>query len=253
MPMAIKPRQTRLKNDMKNTTWKPTLGSFSKALPGAVALNFSESGGANCSARCQALKLGVCYAVHTERLKPSVQTSGERKRKMGFANLCRAYQQQIEKRVAKGDFIPWIRFSTFGSVPNRPLTGEEMQAFASLVRSFPPGVPVHFPVETRQKAERFRAIAVAFDLNLVVRESAQSDSGFRDSLAQGKQVSRIVYKGNTKRERLENARKIAKASKGKVRVCPAIASTILRTRPVKCGQCTLCSRGDVTGILYPQH
>lgn len=238
---------------MKTTNWKPAFGSFSKALPGAVALNFSESGGANCSKRCQALKLGVCYAVHVEKMKPSVQTSGERKRKMNFASLCLAYKTQIEKRIAKGEHVPWIRFSTFGSVPNRPLTGEEMQAFASLVKSFPAGVPVHFPVETRQKAERFRAIAVAFDLPLVVRESAQSDSGFRESMAQGKPVSRIVYKGDTKRERLENARKIAKRSKGKARVCPAIASTILRTKPVKCGQCTLCSRGDVTGILYPQH
>lgn len=239
---------------MKTTqNWKPTLGSFSKALPGAVALNFSESGGANCSTQCQALKLGVCYAIHTEKMKPSVQTSGERKRKMGFAPLCKAYQAQIEKRIAKGDFIPWIRFSTFGSVPNRPLTGEEMKAFVSLIRSFPVGVPVHFPVETRVKAERFRAIAVAFALPLIVRESAQSDSGFQDSMKAGKPVSRIIYKGKTKRERLENARKIAKRSKGKARVCPAIASTILRTKPVKCGQCTLCSRGDVTGILYPQH
>ena len=239
---------------MKKTTWKPSLGTFSKATNGAIALNFSESGGANCSSKCEALKKGVCYAIHVERMKPSVQVSGERKRKLGFAGLCRAYQARIETKVTKGETIPWIRFSTFGSVPNRPLSGDEMRAFADLVRSFPADTPVHFPVETRQKAERFRAIAVAFDLNLVVRESAQSDALLRKSMAEGKQVSRIVFDGATQKDRLENARAIAKRSRGKARVCPAIASTILKaTKKVKCGQCTLCARADVTAILYPQH
>ena len=230
--------------------WKPTLGTFSKAVPKAVALNFSESGGVNCSTKCEALKKGVCYAVHTEKMKPSIQVSGERKRKAGFANLCKSYQRQIERKTAKGETIPWIRFSTFGSVPNRKLTGLEMEAFAALVRSFPAGTPVHFPVETPEKAERFRAIAVAFDLNLVVRESAQSDRRMR---ATDKPCSRIVYKGETKRERLANAVSLAK-SLPNARVCPAIASTILRRpKPIKCGQCTLCARPDVQTILYPQH
>ena len=231
-------------------TWKPTLGTFSKAVPRAIALNFSESGGVNCSTKCEALKKGVCYAVHTEKMKPSIQVSGERKRKAGFANLCQSYQAQIERKKAKGEAIPWIRFSTFGSVPNRKLTGSEMEAFASLVRSFPASTPVHFPVETPEKAERFRAIAVAFDLNLVVRESAQSDQRMR---AADKPCSRIVYKGDTKRERLANAVSLAK-SLPNARVCPAIASTILRRpKAVKCGQCTLCARADVQTILYPQH
>ena len=238
----------------KKPNWKPSLGTFSKATEGAIALNFAESGGVNCSSKCEALKKGVCYAVHVERMKPSVQVSGERKRQLGFTGLCKAYQARIEAKASKGEVIPWIRFSTFGSVPNRPLTSDEMEAFASLVRSFPSGTPVHFPVETRQKAERFRAIAVAFDLNLVVRESAQSDALLKKSMDEGKQVSRIVFKGATQRERLDNARAIAKRSKGKARVCPAIASTILKSpNKVKCGQCTLCARADVTAILYPQH
>jgi hypothetical protein len=243
-----------MKAKTKKPTWKPSLGSFSKAVPGAISLNFGESGGVNCSTKCEALKLGVCYAVHTEKMKPSIQTSGERKRKHGFAKVCLEYRNQIERLESKGKAIPWIRFSTFGSVPNRRLTGVEMQAFADLVRSFPPGVPVHFPVETKEKAERFRAIAVAFDLSLVVRESCQSDRRANETLAENSPSSRIVYKGANKRERLANAQKLARKSKGKARVCPAIASTILRRdSPVKCGQCTLCARGDVNLILYPQH
>jgi hypothetical protein len=234
----------------KATPWKPSLGSFSKAVPKAIALNFSESGGANCSTKCEALKKGVCYAVHTERMKLSIQVSGQRKRELGFAALCAAYQAKIEKLVSKGETIPWIRFSTFGSVPNRRLTGHEMEAFADMVRSFPADTPVHFPVETREKAERFRAIAVAFELDLVVRESCQSDKRMREASGPS---SRIVFKGATKRERLENATDLARTLPD-ARVCPAIASTInRRPRPIKCGQCTLCAQPGIKTILYPQH
>ena len=230
--------------------WKPSLGTFSKAVPKAIALNFSESGGVNCSTKCEALKRGVCYAIHTEKMKPSIQVSGERKRTLGFAKLCNAYKARIEALKNRGEAIPWIRFSTFGSVPNRRLSGLEMQAFAELVRSFPVGVPVHFPVETREKAERFRAIAVAFELDsLVVRESLQNDARMATT---SQPCSRVIYEGATKKERLANAIKVAR-SLPDARVCPAIASTINRRKPIKCGQCTLCSRADVTTILYPQH
>lgn len=232
------------------TNWKPTLGTFSKAVPNAVALNFSESGGMNCSTKCEALKKGVCYAIHTERMKPSIQVSGQRKRELGFANLCKSYQRQIERKKAKGEAIPWIRFSTFGSVPNRRLTGTEMEAFAELVQSFPDGTPVHFPVETREKADRFRAIAVAFDLNLVVRESCQSNKRMEESTGPS---SRIVFDGATKKERLENAITLSRTLPN-ARVCPAIASTInRRPKPIKCGQCTLCAQPGIKTILYPQH
>lgn len=239
---------------MTTTTWKPTLGTFSKAIPKSVAINFSESGGENCSSKCQALKLGICYAVHTERMKPNIQVSGERKRRTGFASVCIAYAAQIKAKEEKEEAIPWIRFSTFGSVPNRPLTKEEVSAFVYLVRSFPKNVPVHFPVETKEKAERFRALSYAFDLNLTVRESCQSDKRADECMGSSLPSSRIVYNGATKRERLESARKIAKESKGKAVVCPAIASTILRrSNPMKCGKCTLCAQSNRVLILYPQH
>jgi hypothetical protein len=235
-------------------TWKPSLGSFSKAVKDSIALNFSESGGTHCDPACMALTLGFCYAIHTEKMKPSIQTSGERKRKLGFAPVCDAYRIAILKKRAKGELIPWIRFSTFGSVPDRPLSANEIDAFVSLVRSFPPGTPVHFPVESKQKAERFRALSFAFDLPLVVRESCQTDERAKECTTQGLPASRIVNLGKTGKERLSNAIAIAKASKGKATVCPAIASTILR-RPhkVKCGECTLCSKSGRTMILYPRH
>ena len=233
------------------TTWKPHLGTFSKAVPDAIALNFSESGGPDCSATCEALKRNVCYAVHTERLKPSIQVSGQRKRELGFEALCHIYARKIYNIADKGKVIPWIRFSTFGTVPDRKLTSNEIVAFGILVESFPEGSPVHFPVETQEKADRFRAIAVALDLkDLVIRESCQSDERMWEST---RPASRIVFDGDTKRERLANAVTLA-ATLPDARVCPAIASTILRRpKPVKCGQCTLCARGDVQMILYPMH
>lgn len=241
----------------KTPAWKAKLGTFSKALKGAIALNFSESGGINCSTLCEALIRGVCYAIHTEKMKPSIQTSGERKRELGFANLCKAYKAEIDKLQKLGTVIPWIRFSTFGSVPNRPLSLPEMLAFVELVRAFPAWVPVHFPVETQEKAERFRGIAKRWNLSLVVRESAQSDSRAMESLKQGLPVSRIWYEGETKRERLANAMAFARETPGAF-VCPAIASTILkRPRRVKCGVgidgCTACANGCKLMIIYPRH
>lgn len=234
-------------------SWKPTLGEFSKGVPGSIALNFSESGGANCSAKCEALRRNVCYAKLVEKLKPSVQTSGERKREFGFAPLCRAYRLQILRKLAKGEKIPWVRLSTFGSVPNRPLTAEEVTAFVELMRSIPAETPVHFPVESKAKAERFRALAHAHGLSYVVRESCQSDESMLRSNDSGLPSSRIIYAGRTKKERLENAVRLAKSLKS-ARVCPAIASTInRRPNPIKCGQCNFCSRADITTILYPQH
>jgi len=242
---------TRPARPATRPAWQPALGAFSKGVSGSITLNFSESGGDHCDPTCLALQLGVCYAVHVERLKPSVQTSGERKRQLGFAALCRAYAAKLAKLSAKsGGPLPWVRISSFGSVPNRPLLADEVAAFVAMVRAIPAGTPIHFPVETAEKAARFRAIAHAFGLPYTVRESLQNDS------APAGPASRVVYgaPGTTKRERLEAAIAIAKASKGAARVCPAIASTILKSpRKVKCGECKLCSRADVETILYPQH
>ena len=231
--------------------WKPTLGSFSKAVEGAISLNFAESGGANCDPSCQALKEGICYAVHSEKMKPSIATSGKRKRLVGFEACCLEYAAQIKRRTDKGESIPWLRFSTFGSVPNRPLSPSEVTAFVLLVRSFPENTPVHFPVETADKARRFRSIAALHNLPLVVRESCQTDARAAECLAQGLPSSRIAYAGKNKRERLANAMLSAKAT-GAV-VCPAIASTILKRTRIKCGQCTLCAQPSRVQIIYPQH
>jgi len=243
-------RSALAKTATRPAKWSPSLGEFSKGVTGSVTLNFSESGGDHCDPSCMALQLGVCYAVGVERLKPSVQLSGERKRKLGFAALCRAYAAKLAKLSAKtgGEPLPWVRISSFGSVPNRPLLADEVAAFVAMVRAIPAGTPIHFPVETAEKAARFRAIAHAFNLPYAVRESLQDDS------APVGPASRVVYGEGTKRDRLDAAIAIARASKGAARVCPAIASTILKSpHKVKCGECKLCSRADVETVLYPQH
>lgn len=236
----------------KSKTWKPTLGSFSKAVPDAFSINFGESGGKNCSPKCEALKAGICYAVQVEKLKPSVKIKGLRLEKLGFYKTCLAYRLEIDKRVAKGLGFPWVRLSTFGSVPNRPLKGFEVAAFVSMIRALPKGAPIHFPVESAQKAERFRAIAVAYDLPLIVRYSCQSDSTAKKEHKAGRAASRIVFQGATKRDRLKTAQAMARKMTN-ASVCPAIASTILkRPKSIKCGECTLCAQPGKL-ILYPQH
>jgi len=247
-------RNRNLAMKTNKQTWKARVGTFSKALPGAVSLNFSESGGSNCSPRCKLLNAG-CYAQHTELMKPSISVSGERKRKQGFANTCRQLTVSLMRESRKRK-IPWVRLSSFGSVPNRLLGSHEVKAFVSLLKAVPEETPIHFPVETPGKAAQFRRLCNASGREIVVRESSQTEARAVNAIRDGGQVS-LVVGGGTKKENLAKAKTVAARLREKTgeraAICPAIASTINRRKPVKCGQCTLCADKGCAAIVYPQH
>ena len=236
--------------------WKATAGTFSKAVDGAISINFSESGGVNCSNHCT-MKGNGCYAEQVEVMKPSVQVSGERKRTQGFAVTCIQIADDINKRLSKGESIPWVRFSSFGSVPNRGLSHLETEAFKYLISAvLATGAPVHFPVETETKRKRFQALCDDVDHGaIVVRVSGQTLAGAMSARRSEHATSVVWSAGKTKRDRVANAKRWANAhrvSHGAV-VCPAIVSTVERkAHKVKCGECKACSQSGHL-VIYPQH
>lgn len=235
--------------------WKAKAGTFSKAVEGAISVNFSESGGANCAKACTMHpdNGGACYAVVVEAMKPSVQVSGERKRTQGFARTCLEIASDIERK----GLIPWVRFSSFGSVPNRALYHLEQEAFKHLIKVvIATGAPVHFPVETEAKRQRMQALCDEVKPNAItVRLSGQTIGKSLNARDKGIATSVVFTDGANKKERLANAKAWAakhRKSHGAL-VCPAIASTIERkAKKVKCGECKACSQPQHL-IVYPQH
>lgn len=225
----------------------PTVvGSFSKGTAGSIALNYSEGSDENCDDSCP-LKDGKCYTINFNKMKPSMAVSGERKRKMGFEAVICAQYWNIRKRLDKGESITWTRFSAFGSVPNRKLTGVEKTYLRILVMLLIDNdVPIHLPVESEFKRSQLEQ---AFEgLPIAVRLSTHGDT----SKAGPKSV--VVGTAQMKRaERLAEAERVRKEFKGTAVVCPAIKSTFNRTKPIKCGDCTACSKPNIELVIYPMH
>ena len=221
--------------------WKPNIGTFGKALEGSISMNFSANGDSNCSKQCP-LKDKGCYGKNIEAVKPSVKVSGDRKRETGFLNCVNSYKKQLGKHSE----LPWVRFSSFGSVPNRPLSTEESEAFRGLAFHASQLGPIHFPVETQAKRERFQKLVPQ---GVLVRESALKLRRARNLAKKGIANSVVFTKGETLKDRVGNAKEYAKNLRKEgipTAVCPAIGTKI------KCGQCTLCSKFQGT-IIYPQH
>jgi hypothetical protein len=248
---------------MQNPT---ILGSFSKALPGAVAINFSQSASTWCSDLCQH-KRASCYAKNNEARKPSLQ-----------ANLSWKQDNQLEylraiiespTHTARIRTAPWVRLSAFGTVP----PSEVLQASAPLTKAFrklakllsPLAARVHFPVETADKFNAYRALGFHPRLSL----QTQDPDEIADAVRAGIPVSLAVGDPSDKAPRwtLRNkerarsfARKLRALLPGKrVTVCPAILGR------AKCGDCTACADPDIAGskglkgskgshvVIYPLH
>ncbi len=229
-------------------TWRAKLGTFSKALDGSIGINFSESGSVNCDDSCL-MKAKGCYAVHTERMKPSIHTSGERKRAQGVIRTAMAYIKQLAR--LNDNSVPWVRFSVFGSVP-ASLTRTEAAVFTELLKQAERvgAGGVHFPVETEAKRALYQALA-SESTDIVVRVSAQTKGAFKAAVYSHTAASVVWTKGETKRERLALARAFVSDIPRAI-VCPAVAATIEKTASVKCGECTACSKSDIH-VVYPQH
>lgn len=214
------------------------LGSFSKATDGAVSLNFSVSGGTNCSKRCnlhpantRSDAAGRCYAVVIEARPDRVQLKDklERHGQMPASRVCGMALLELQRMEERGKLPPWFRFSSAGSLP---MVGKASPVFLRQLRSLvrwlvDRGVPVHLPVESPSKAAFYRE-AVG-DL-IAVRESLQTAGAHLTTAGAVSVVAGadITTGGDIRERRIAAARTMAadrrEATGRKTIVCPAVVA-----------------------------
>jgi len=252
------------------------LGTFSKGIENSVSINFGVSGGANCETSCQhhPVNDGACYAVRAE-IRPDRQELTNklvRHEAMPAALVCGKALYELQSLVIKGKIIPWVRFSTNGSLP-KPDDVRENKLFVSQFRKLVEfcvknGIPVHIPVESHKKARFYRSLIG--DL-VTIRESVQNVKRFPTAAGQ---VSIAIGHGLPLRNRVSAAATLAKSRTNKTGrktvVCPAVVSSFnyklnsrgltaeeksklkLRYSKAKCGACVACASADVD-VVYPIH
>jgi len=252
------------------------LGTFSKGIENSISINFGVSGGANCETSCQhhPENNGACYAVRAEVRPDRVELTNKliRHEKMPAYAICGMALYEIQKLVSRGKVIPWIRFSTNGSLPSASAVRNDKlfkTQFRVLVQwCVNHGIPIHIPVESNRKARFYRSLVG--DL-VTIRESVQNEKRFNTAVGA---VSIAVGAGLKLRERIDYAKRAAKLRSDKTGrktiVCPAVmasfkfklknrgldaaAKSKLKTRysKAKCGACTACAN-SLTDIVYPIH
>jgi hypothetical protein len=246
---------------------RPVLGSFEKAIEGSRSLNFGISGGRNCDRRCIHHPDSVaeqatfaCYAVRTE-IRPQrrgLKKKLQRHEAAGAHKIAIRALEELKDAVVSGQGCPWLRISTNGSVPQPNQASESfLRALNELLEfCLLADIPVHFPVETADKA-RFYRQKVGY--RAVVRESAQSLNRFLTA------PGAVSFVGGdpamSRIERVAAAKLIAsmrtRRTNRKTIVCPAVADMYLHGTPhaeskSKCGNCVACANGG-TDIIYPLH
>ena len=238
---------------------KPVLGSFGKGLPGSITLNFSTSGGNNCDRGCRyhpdsthalaAPTVARCYAATCENRHDRTQLRAklERHEATDASVLITLAMSELDR---KGWDAPWFRFSAFGSVPM-----EVPDNFADLILQLRAhGVPIHLPIETAEKAERYRHALVG--TGVAVRESATDMLRWETVATPMSMVAGSMEDKPAKRIRdaKELAALRAAGTGRKVIVCPAVAAMHLRTKSdkAKCGACTACANPNLD-VVYPVH
>jgi len=247
---------------------KPVLGTFTKAIPGAIAINFGLSGGKNCQRSCKhhwqstaKHATRACYASMIEYKRGSVRNKLAVLEETPASYVCDRAIQEIDALETMGQQIPWARISTNGSVPNAyHITPRFVDRFRALLsRLIERGAPIHLPVESASKAQVYRKLVG--DL-VCVRESAQTDHRFIH--ANGPVSTSGGERGDKLRERIAKSRELCRkrteATGRRAYVCPAILATFRlklrersRTAPKPhCGKCTLCADSRVD-IVYPLH
>ena len=268
------------------------LGSFSKGIKGAVSINFGISGGANCATSCRHHPThyegaesndGKCYAVIVENRADRVQLKNklERHEQLPASQIIGRALIELSRLALHGKKLPpWVRISTNGAVPS-PAAAVADRRFIPLLRELlafckTNAIPVHFPVETAEKAAFYSD--KCGDL-VAVRESIQTHDMTPCSIgahaipngAASFTAGESVGKGSNKRKRILAAAVSAAAAWSartgrKTIVCPAVRVSFLsrykngKTRDenrswresAKCGSCTACSMSHVD-IVYPAH
>lgn len=275
--------------------WK-VFGTFSKGVKGSLALNFGVSGGANCATSCRHHPAhfatggaregegGECYAAIVEARADRVQLADklERHESLPASTIVGRALVEFSAMALRGIVPPWLRISTSGAVPT-PAAALADRRLIPLLRELlsaarKAGTPVHFPVESPEKAAFYRQHVG--DL-VVIRESIQTPDMSPETIANHPIPSgpcsftagESVGDGPGKRMRILEAARTAAAAWSqrtgrKTVVCPAVAVSFLsRTKAgkgsrtaadvevwrsrAKCGSCRACA--GLYDIVYPAH
>ena len=245
------------------------LGTYGKALHG-LSLNFDVSAGPNCDTGCphhpqstapDEEQTNRCYAVILEARPDRSQLLAKLQRngKLEPHELVARALLELQNLEQRGKLPDWLRFSTDGSVPNpdrvTALFITQLRALLSWCRSH--CVRVHFPVETKEKAQFYRRSVG--DL-VIIRESAVSHVRFLQASEASSAVAGEF--GTPYRARIEAARSLAaeKRDRGaRCIVCPAVVAGFKarmkngrKNDRAKCGPCDACAR-DGVHVVYPLH
>lgn len=277
-----------------NSIYWAVFGSFSKGIKGALAINFGVSGGANCATSCRhhpahysggADRAGLCYANVVENRHDRAQLAAKlaRHEALPASTIVGRAMVELSALVGRGRVAPWLRISTSGAVP-APAAAAADRRFLPLLCELlavakNAGIPVHFPVESSEKAEFYRS---AVGTLATVRESIQTPDMTPETIANHPIPSgpvsftagESVPAGPNKRARILAAATAAAAAWARLTgrktiVCPAVRVSFLsRTRAgkgardaaavkawrdrAKCGSCTACAC-PLVDIVYPAH
>jgi hypothetical protein len=262
----------------KKSSKPQVLGTFGKGIEGSFSLNYGTSSGRNCDPACPhhakstaANPTHACYATRSEAYRPSLKARLARHERTEAATLTLQALIDLRKLHAKSP-VKWLRFSVAGSLPQIEDITPDFRKALRLILDFcvKNNIPVHMPVETAAKAKVYRQIVAG---RCVVRESVHDDRSF---IVEGGPLSAVAgTKEDSQMVRLIAAKTLAArhtAQTGqRTIVCPAVATRIIAYTKcrenggthqeaqkehgsplAKCGNCTACSKSNVS-IIYPLH
>ncbi len=256
------------------------LGTFGKGIDGSFSLNYGISSGKNCDISCphhydssaeNATK--ACYATRSEAYRIGLRNKLQKHEDIGADYLTKKALSELQGKIKNNpDSVKWLRISVSGSVPQpKDITHDFRDSLRELMTFCnQQNIPIHFPVETNQKARVYRRIV---GNRAIVRESCHTEEQF---VKTDGAVSFVA--GNTdmsKSERIEDAKRIAGLRRNqlgrKTIVCPAVAAKYityerarekgmshkeaqqLESSPLaKCGNCTACAEENID-VIYPLH
>jgi hypothetical protein len=223
------------------------ISKFSKGCKDSVALNACKGSGKFCSKTCpfhvestskhKRTDKAVCYTNKLQRLYPKLN---------GFlndhSNNFTAFLHGILADMKKIQDSPWIRFSSFGSFPERTeLNNDQINLLSKIAKKLEKNIKketVHFPVETVSKYAFYKSLGFPVRLSNQSEYLGLSESKVIGNLAQPLKKRIAQAQAEAKRLRKNNL---------KVVVCPAIAGNL------HCGNCKACSCSRVDVIVYPVH
>jgi hypothetical protein len=251
---------------------KKVLGMFGKGTDGSVTINFGLSGGRNCSRKCRhhpRSKAGNptkgCYAIAVEKRgdRAPLAAKLDRLGRMAPAMVVGRALYELQAIRSKGASIPWVRFSSNGSLPNR---ADASALFVTQLRTLclwckQNEIPIHFPVESPEKARFYREVLNG--TGVVVRESLQSASRITETSGPVSFVAGDEIRDGKaiRQKRHAEARRLAKlryeATGERTIVCPAVTSSWdqragKRKGKIRCGECDACANPELS-VVYPFH